>query len=252
VLKILYKAKLTWDSIVGKNEKLFAAKLFGNNLTEDDLRTYQRLCERASQILMRSGKRVLPYSDTHFERLTKHRDAHRVIKCLQMWVDVLEEAEIDNESLHDTKKLVWRFLQKLQITPSADMMDALEQNDIIEIYTSDNWQVFRSLGFFDFVIATVDEIATFVWNRDSKRDSEISFEALKMVFLVKSGLLKGTFKISDSLPTHLVTCSLSRIKQVIKVKLKMASVLRSKDNQKFFLLTNKTEWVTKEPILNHH
>lgn len=203
-----------------------------------DIALYQQLCERASAVLGRHGKPVEAYHDHQFSRLRSHHSPFEVITVLQNWVEVLEQAEAAKESLTDDKTLIWRMLKKLDLIPTSDMLGHLHDEDTIEIYTTDNWQIFRNLNFFDYLDATVDEISTIVWSRDSKRKVGITIEALKIVFLMKTKQLKKT--LIAKVPTHAAHLNLSGKKQAVEIQIKIVAPLFRNRQVEAYLVTNKS------------
>lgn len=204
------------------------------------IQKYKDLCERTALILAHFGKAVRPYDDETFPRLNLHPDPERVVENLSLWYQVLSDASIAGDSLLDDRRLVWRMLQKLKLTPSADMMNFLEDGDIIEIYTTDNWQIFRNLRFFDCLHITIDEVSTMIWSRDSKRKTSISLEALRLVLLIKTKQLRNTFRLT-SLPKHEMTCTFSGVVQVVEINLKIAAPLFGKNGLSGYLITESAK-----------
>ncbi|MBX9768612.1 MAG: hypothetical protein K2X47_15165 [Bdellovibrionales bacterium] len=218
------------------NMSLFQKKRKPVSLLE--IQEYRGLCEKTSQLLSKHGKTVRPFDDEAFPRLHNHTDPQRAIQNLGLWYEVLNETDNASESLLDDKRLVWRMIQKLKLTPTPDMMNYLEDGDTVEIYTTDNWQIFRNLRFFDFLQITIDEVATMIWSRDSKRKAAISMEALRLVLLIKTKQLRETFQIS-SIPKHEMSCTFSGIHQIVEIDLKIASPLFGKDGFSAYLITNR-------------
>lgn len=124
--------------------------------------------------------------------------------------------------------------------PQSDALDYIHEGDTVEIYTTDNWQIFRNLVFFDFLDATIDEISTFYWTRDSKRNASISTEGLRLIFLIKTGMLKKTFLV-QTMPPYEVSCTLSGRLQRVKIEQKMGSPLMDRHHRvQAYLVTNKS------------
>jgi hypothetical protein len=233
-------------------KSIFSLNKTKQNISDQLLSEYKKYCEICSSLLKSAGKPVEPYLNDQFEKFKNHQDPQRVFKNLKNYTELLQEAISDGDSLEDEKKLLWRMIAKLGYTPSADLLDHIEEEDTIEIYTTDNWQIYRNIKFFDYIDATVDEISTFVWSRDSKREMEVSTEAFRLLFLVKTGMLKNTFKVK-TIPPHYASCELSNIKQKVKIVLKIASPLKLGKKNVAYVLTNRSERVdisAKSPKLS--
>lgn len=207
--------------------------------TPKQVSEYKKLCIEASHLLAKGGKNVPAFADENRLLFRHQAAAPRVLEILRSWVDVLAAGSAANE-LHDDKKMIWRILQRLRYKPNADMLDHVDEGDTVEIYTTDNWQIYRNLKFFDYLDVSVDEICNFFWHTDSKRDTSISLEGLKIVFLLKTRQLKKTFLI-QSMPLHYVTCNLSGKIQKLEISMKMASPLSDKSGVCAYIVTNKAK-----------
>lgn len=201
---------------------------------------YRQLCERTAVAINTTGRQVKAYSDPAVPRFVNADDSRKVLESLRAYVDVLESTLAAGDSLNDAKRLVWRMMQRLALTPPADFLDQFNDENVIEIYDTENLQLFRNLIFFDKLYVTVDEISTFVWPRDSKRSVKMSSEGLRLMLLIKTGLLRSTFPI-HTMPGHLVTCDMSEGYQEIRVTMKAACPLRSNGRFSAYMTVNLTE-----------
>lgn len=217
-------------------------KFFGfkkSTVNQKLLDEYKELCIQAADLLASAGKKIKPFNDDSFARLMKHDDPRRVVENLGRWVQVFSEASESGESLLDDKKLLWRMLQKLELHPTSDLFDKLRDGETICIYTTDNWLIYFNLNFFDHIYATVDEVSTIVWHKDSKRDMRVTAEALRMIFLIKTKRLKNTFQVT-TIPKHSVTYVFSNVPQKVEIELLFASPLFGKNGMSAYLVTQNT------------
>ncbi|HRO66880.1 MAG TPA: hypothetical protein PL182_04890, partial [Pseudobdellovibrionaceae bacterium] len=121
---------------------------------------YLEICRRVSAQLTRAGLDVPAAGSQAEVRFFSHPRPRRVIDVLRAYSEVLQSQLDAGESLRDDKKLLWRMLAKLGYVPRSGVFDSIEAGDVIEVFTGDNWQIFRNMAYFDLVHITVDEPAT--------------------------------------------------------------------------------------------
>lgn len=211
--------------------------------TPEQVAEFRDLCERTSRLVVGAGHSVLPYRSPELSRFKGHGNPQRVIESLRVYTEVLEAATEAGEDLNDSPKLVWRMIQRLGFIPQHDIFDRLEAEDTIEIYTTDNWQIFRNMRFFDVVSFTVEEMCTLVWNRDTERDSKITWDLLEMMFKIKTGTLKTTLDLSK-IPRH-------KMREVIgegwltTIQMRLVSPLRRENTLVAAIATNRSEVIER-------
>jgi hypothetical protein len=78
----------------------------------------------------------------------------------------------------------------------------LNKNDIVEIYSSDGVQVFRSFNFFKLCIYPLDQILTYEWHELYRRDESITAGMMEIVRGIFSRQIKGVH--FSKFPAHTV------------------------------------------------
>lgn len=214
-------------------------KLKQNVLSPEQLTEYRELCEEVSALVDRHGKTVRPYLDTAFSRLRAHPRPELVLKCLRGYRDIILATEKDGSSPSDDRRFVWKALLQLGLRPPSDLMDSLEAGDTIQIYSTENLLMFFNLRFFEYIDATIDEIFTIVWDRDSKRDMKVTAEALRLVFLIRTRRLRKTFR-PQTIPAHSATFTFSGVTQKIELELKIAAPLFGAEGMSAYLISQHT------------
>lgn len=214
-------------------------------VTQSQVDEFRDLCERTSRAIATTGREVVPYESHEMPRFQRHSNFERVLETLRNYTEVLESAVAAKEDLEDSKHLVWRMIQRMGYVPKSDVFDKLEDGDTIEIYTTDNWQVFRNLRFFDFVSVTVEEMCTLVWNRDTERDLKITWDMLSFMLKIKMGFIKETTAL-DWIPKHNIRELLGK-GWLISIQMKLCSPLSFNGSTVALLTANRSELIEKMP-----
>lgn len=207
--------------------------------TAADIDTYIDLCGRCADVLKKLGINTKAFKGDPSARIKAHKNPHRVVESLRNYVLVLEEGQRAGDDLWDCKKLVWRMVSKMGYTPSSDIFGLIEQGDVIEIYTSDNWQIFRNLPFFQYVSMSIDELATFDWAKDSVRTMKITIPALEMAARLRLGILRKTVDVRHW-QQHTVRELLGE-GWTILVQLKFVSPLKGPSGETVALVINNSK-----------
>lgn len=162
---------------------------------------------------------------SYFKQLTES-EKHVALEKLNFYYELCLEHVVENCSLRDSKRFTWRALVKLGLSPNSDLLERLEDGDIVEIYDSQQVQLFRNLEFFDFCSYTLEELFCLEWWRLFKRDEAISNTILRLVNEIYQR--KHPNGVSDPFPPHLVVESLSRDKFNVDFYMKQISPLYRK------------------------
>lgn len=214
-------------------------------LSEEAVHEYLVLCREVAELLggagvrTRAGRPVEPFLDERALRFRRHSQARRILLNLKAYRDSLQAMVAAAEPLGDDRRMLWRAMGRLGLRPPSDLMDRLPDGKTVQIYTSDNLLVFVNLKFFDYIEATVDEIFTIVWNEDSQRELKVTFEALHLIFKIKTGLLKKVF-VPRSIPPHTAVFTFSGVRQKIQVDLCLAAPLFSETRERYYLVAQDT------------
>lgn len=209
-------------------------------LQPTELSAYRADCEALAAILAKNGiTHIKPYQDPAVPRLLAHRDPRRAIETLRSYVEILAAADREGEDLNDSKRLLWRMLRKMRLSPLSDIFEKIESHHVLEIYTPDNWQIFRNLNFFRYVSLSIDEVATFYWPRDSKRHMKIHLDALAVAAQLRFGTLRKTLDVR-TWPAHLIR-ELVGEGWLIEIRLLYISPLRGPAREFLGLVINESK-----------
>jgi hypothetical protein len=137
-------------------------------------------------LLQSVGYKVLPYRDDSlplYNALSQHQQKE-VMKNLKAYCLALSDGLLDEEEFNTTR-LAWRFLVAVGYFPSEELFDTLREELYVQIYNFDQFQIFRSLSFFEHCSLSLEEIVCRPWWQVWKRSrqdlhilSEVSRQSL--------------------------------------------------------------------------
>ncbi|RYZ82587.1 MAG: hypothetical protein EOP06_21425 [Proteobacteria bacterium] len=98
----------------------------------------------------------------HFQKLSSEAKI-AAVTSIQFFLKICEEATASGEQLMDTKRLTWRALRHFGFVPSEDLFSTMTEDTIVEVYNTDNIQVFRNFEFFKFCSYTLEDTFCRPW-----------------------------------------------------------------------------------------
>ena len=119
------------------------------------------------------GYKVLPYRQASlplFQALDS-RQQQEVSRNLKAYTSALANGLLDGEELSSTR-LAWRFLVALGYFPSEELFATLRSELYVQIYNHDQFQIFRSLSFFEQCSLSLEEILCRPWWQVWKRSRQ--------------------------------------------------------------------------------
>lgn len=155
-----------------------------------------------SDILAHYGYHVKPYKsadDLEFSKLP-HELQLTYLKHFSTYAEVLYETHNSGQSLNEARQLVWNMMKKINMFTTDDVLNKITNNQIVEIYNSENIQIFRNLPFFKVCSYTLDEVLSVPWWKLYRRDDEMSREIFKYASQILRGDAQTT--IYPNLPRH--------------------------------------------------
>lgn len=96
-----------------------------------------------------------------------------VFQALENYLKALKVLRKSGKSPGDSRQLTWLFLKEMNLSPCASTFAAIEPDDIIEIYSRQYIQVFRSLSFFEEFRGPLFDLLILDWMTVFKRKAEI-------------------------------------------------------------------------------
>lgn len=121
-------------------------------------------------LLQAIGYSVIAYRDPSlpvYQTLSPNQQKE-VLKNLKAYCLALSDGMLDEEELNSTR-LAWRFLIAAGYFPNEDLFDTLRNETFVQIYNYDQFQIFRTLAFFEHCSLSLEEILCRPWWQAWKR-----------------------------------------------------------------------------------
>jgi hypothetical protein len=106
-----------------------------------------------------------------FESLSHHRQTS-LLGRLDLDVAILREARHEGDDLNETKRMLWRFLQKMKLSPCSDIFDSIQDGDVVELYSPEQVHLWQNMAFFDWCSVSLERIYTDTWYDATIRDPQ--------------------------------------------------------------------------------
>ncbi|MGE5086738.1 MAG: hypothetical protein ACM3MG_10590 [Bacillota bacterium] len=132
---------------------------------------YRRHLEDLSTLLSHYGYSIKAYRDSSmplFQKLTA-KDQENVIKTLEAYLYALRSEYLQEN--FSSERFVIQFLFRIGILPTDDIHETIRQEKYIQIYNSDQIQIFRSLACYERCSFTLEQMTTRTWYELWERDS---------------------------------------------------------------------------------
>lgn len=120
---------------------------------------------------------------------------HAILNSLKLRLSVTQEALDSKIDLNDSKSLFWMAISKMKLRPPLGFLEKLGEEDVFEIYSLENTQLFSNFRFWELVSYPVDEILVREFDYLYKRDSEIRSE---IFCTIEKTLALGKIQAFDS------------------------------------------------------
>lgn len=135
------------------------------------------------------------------------------IQRVETYYQLCSEHVAEGQSLRDSKTFTWRALVKMGLAPLSDFLNNIGDDDIVEIYSYDEIQMFRNLEFFDLCTYTLEELFCLQWYRLFVRAPEIAAAISNIAVEIFSK--KHPHGLFEPLPPHIVTQPLAQEKVAV-------------------------------------
>lgn len=193
------------------------------------------LAESVSDTLSKYGINIQPYrpdKSLNFSGLDLDSQSN-ILKHFEIYSEVLIDTH-RSETLQESKVLVWNMLKRLNFFPTDDILSKIKDNHIVEIYNSQNIQIFRNLSFFKVCSYSLDEILCIPWWKLYHREDKISQEIFKFGSQVLSGEINHS--VCPEIPTHILTEIASTSNYKMEVDIDFLSSLEGFDQSRAALV----------------
>jgi hypothetical protein len=170
--------------------------------SENPERQFLDLAERLASVYRDMGLSVKATRNgepVEFRR-AKLPTRQRAIAYLAFNIELIEETMAAGGSIKDSRVYLWRALKKLRLTPPADILSFIDDDDIVEIYYLDEFQIFRNMRFIEITSFTIDEMLFRPWYRNVSRGPLPQMRMAATVLKGTMGLIRET--VSWNVPPH--------------------------------------------------
>jgi hypothetical protein len=149
---------------------------------------FQNLADALVGLLSTAGIKTKAYHQNlpFFSLLAADRK-FQVIEDLKFYYSLCSQQVLEGKSLRDSQTFTWRALKACGLTPGSDFLSRIFTGDIVEIYNSDQIQIFRNLEFFDFCSYTLEDLYCREWWKLFERKDSITKSLLNLVPEIFSG-----------------------------------------------------------------
>ena len=154
------------------------------------IQNFKEIASQTSRLLATGGVKVKAYKDQlpYFSALDFAKKKE-VLEKITFYHDLCAEQVSEGYSLKDTPSFTWRALKKLGLTPTSNLFSQIKDEDVIEVYSAENVQLFRNFRYFEFCSYTLEEIYCLEWWNLYERGNDIMPGFAEFI----SGILKGTY-----------------------------------------------------------
>lgn len=214
-----------------------------NNLAKDEsylVDEFRILTEDICAMLAMGGLNRKPYKPglPYFSKLSPERKDH-VFQNLNFYRTLCSEQINEGYKIQDSKSFTWRALNKLYLVPPSDMFDKMMDEDIVEIYSSENIQLFRNFRFFEFCSYSLEELCCVEWwylfDRDQTQGTKMITEIQKLL----TGEIRGGF--APDVRPHVMNESQSEEKLSMNYEMRwIAPLMKNKSIAGYVVLEQAT------------
>ena len=179
------------------------------------------------------GHPTLPYFN-----LLSIDEQEQVLKDLLTYFQVCTDMRFHGDSLKDTRKFTERALHRLNKRADPDIMKQLRPDHLVEIYTTANTQIFRSLPYFEVCSYSLEDIYCRKWFHLYERSAQDQDLLDKTLGRFYSHNPLRTIEVAD--PEHIIREKGSLERMEILTKLWWISPLFSTIKEDTYLLAVET------------
>ncbi|WP_291516356.1 hypothetical protein [Bdellovibrio sp. ArHS] len=177
----------------------------------------------------------------HFRALSYEKMAE-VVTSITFFKELCEEQIAEGYKLKDNSSFVWRAFRKLDFVPRADVFNHMTDEDLVEIYSVDNKQLYRNFRFFECCSYTLEELYSVEWWNLYERNADVTMK------IFAAGMKVATGEIADSYIPGIEPALLKEVKedgQSFMQQVKLISPLKRNKRVEGLLVIE-----TAEQILN--
>ncbi len=181
---------------------------------------FKELASRVSALGASIGVRIIPFKNPSlpFFSALESQKKQRIITNLKNFIEICEATIAEGHSLRDSKSLVWKAIKYFGLRPPSDLFNFVENEEVVEIYETDNYQAFRNFRFFELCSYSLEQIYSIPWTELWYRDEEAMAGMIEFIGQCLGSDQTKTAAIHK--PTHKITELASPFKFELNYKTK--------------------------------
>lgn len=147
----------------------------------DHSANFRNLSEELCQLIEAEGLSVRPYKIPtlpYFLQLTEEQKSS-VLQHLQSYLDICRMVRAKKHSLKETTFFVKTALEYFGFEVDKKVFDSIDLDTMVEFYSLNHTQIFRTLHFFEYSSYTLEDIYCRQWIHLYDRDPGVSQEFLR-------------------------------------------------------------------------
>lgn len=163
-----------------------------------------------------AGIDLVPFYDSGLPLFSAQSELKQIeiLEALEVCVKICRATHAQGFAMQDSPQLIWQALKELGFRPPSDLFSHMSDSHVIEIYSRENTQIFRSFNFFRYCSYSLEELYCKNWVHLFSRDHDA---IIPMIMEFSHSVFNGTLRHTVSLrhiPEHIVreTSSLLRFK----------------------------------------
>jgi hypothetical protein len=204
----------------------------------DYVDSFRVLAEKISARLVPYGLTMRPYLDGSLPlyRELPAEQQRVALDQARIYLQSIEMAEANGDRFDDTGRALWYALSALGLVPPSDLFNQIPAGSAIEIYDSQNIQIWRNWEVMRVTGYTIEEIHCLEWHKRYERDPAITAQCFELVAKLMGGVADI---IVPEVPGHDLLESCSQDRFYLNVRFQLAARLNDRQgNTVAFLLAS--------------
>lgn len=115
----------------------------------------------------------------------------QVLLALLQTCFALSEMRTGQESPKNAKRFLWRVFRNLGLVPPNNLLDTIGDEDVIEVYSSQGVQIFRSFSLLELTSYSIEDLIVYSWGELFYRDPNITMRLMDQAGRLFSNEIKS-------------------------------------------------------------
>lgn len=195
------------------------SQFLSNSNHSDYLTLFRDLSTEYSDYAREAGVELIAFRDPSLPLFSLLSDGKKkeVLSALTKVVKICRDTKAQGHSMGDSPALIWQALKEFGLRPPSDLFGQMHDCTVVEVYSQDNIQVFRSFSFFRYCSYSLEDLYCEEWlNLFARDDNSI----IPMVISFMKDVYQGVTTFTTNLrhiPKHIVRETYSPFKYKLQV-----------------------------------